>query len=345
MVRLIALIILIVALSEPIVSIKKPSNQLSILFDTSYSIPLNGQAELLSTLSDFIKRSPNSDLKLNFIPFAKHPIYSTVEIEGGKNLQSAFNSASKDFNKLDSSATDIETALRKASSYTSPILLVSDGFETQNNAISFAKNLATQNISVFPLIPINDSAFNAQEVSISSIELPLVAGSGDKPTLRTTIKNSLPDGSNGTLEVFLDAEKISSQQIALPANQEKLFTAELPELKDGMHKVTAKLVAGKFSDEAHKWITAKEKEKILLLSENAGEHKIFEKFLRFGVCRVAFVPDAVDSHAWVVPRRANHFGGHLLCEGFPFDIGKFCAGGAVFGMVAVHRGLNPYQHP
>ena len=276
-VRLLSLIILIAAISEPIIHLTKPNNQLSVLFDTSYSITPAGRTELLSTLTNFIKSSPDSDLKLDFVPFAKYPLSSPIEIEGGKNFATAFNNAAKDFDKLDSSATNIEAAINKVATNGAPTLLITDGFQTHGDAISAARS--AKGISIFPLIPDDDTVFNKQDVSILSLELPLVASKGDKVALGITVKNSLTENARGTLEIFLGDNKIFSQQIEVPSKQEKLFISELPEPGDGIHKVTAKLNAEKFSDELHKWITTKDRERILLLSENSSEHKLPEKLL------------------------------------------------------------------
>ncbi len=281
--RMLSLTFLIIALADPTTEDRITGKELAAAVDVSYSVTPQGRAALVSSLRGFLSERTN----IFAFPFGKNVARQPIVLKEGmkdSEISSLIGDASS---SIDTGETNIALALSTISSRTeaSSILLLTDGFETEGNGVDVARSIAPNGTKLFPLIP-DDKSFRGEGLSIVSLNAPVTVGSGDRVEVSATVHNSGSESKNSRIEIWLGEEKILSQPIAIPAGEERLVIAKTPPLKNGgLQKIRAVLVNSEATsskgaepeDARHRWISIKEKSKILLLNGSADDERYLKR--------------------------------------------------------------------
>ena len=348
--RLSVLLLLICALARPIQSESKESLSYTALFDVSSSISKTGGDAFLDALETFL-HSAEAGVKL--IPFARTSARQILEAADADEIQDLKSDISSLSSKAGPGETNIEFAIRTAlnDSEVSSILLLSDGFETAGDAREAARSAASVGAAIYPLV-IDDSLLRSPRLSISSLHAPITAAASDRTTVRLSVKNSFSDPKEGTLNVWLDDKSLRSERISVPGNQEKLFEIETPTLEGGLKRVRAELRPERGAGEEHqrhRWLSVKEKAKILLLHGAASDQRVINEVIRF---KGYSVEEIVADGRKNIPRAfkgfssiiLNNIAKHQLPSGFLDALKTFAESGGGVLLIGGDRsfGLGKY---
>lgn len=146
--------------------------------------------------------------------------------------------AERSWELLASDGTDIERALRLASSVVPSgadgrILLVSDGLQTSGDALGAASELASRGIRVDAVAL---SLATGPEVIVERVDLPSRAAAGATVTARVHLRST--DGARGVLRVSADGRTASSRRIE-PGPGSSIWLAEFSLRAGRVHDVEA----------------------------------------------------------------------------------------------------------
>jgi len=274
--------LLVAALADPVREQRSEKQELAAILDVSASVLPAAQNAMLEKLDEYA----SADRSVTIFPFAK------ALSRNGRTLKAGETAARSDFDaeasKLDQGETNIGAAVDGvlSRSESSSVLLLTDGFENNGNALQAARIAAQQGARIFPIIP-NEAVFSRERVRISSLYAPLTAHAGDLLEVRSTIENTFEKEASGKLEVYLDSEKLFSQSISIPAKQEKLISVKSAPAQGGLHQVRAVFRPDRLSGhesqsnniESHRWVSVKEKSKILLLSGSQDDARVLKQII------------------------------------------------------------------
>ena len=341
---------LILALADPVIQEERESRKYTALIDTSRSVSPEGQRALLEQLQPFIE---NSDTAVSLIPFAQRPGKRALELKGDVDLDEIEEDLAQVAKEVSPEETNISSAIQRSLSEidSSSILLLSDGFETAGDAIKIARRAATNGVAIYPLVP-NDSFFKTASLSISSLHTPITSAAGDKVKVRTSVKNTFDEVQTGRLQIWIDSEQLYDQEVSVNARQELLVTSETPILKGGLHRVRALLtpnVGGKKAQERHRWVSVKEKSKILILHGSVEDRRVINELIRlkgYGVEDIIAdgtknIPTTFSGYSSIV---MNNVAKHQLPGGFLKSIEGFVKKGGGVLLIGGDRsyGLGKY---
>lgn len=294
--RTITFALVIAALADPVKTLSRSEEKLTALFDISGSISTAGRTALLSLLKPFL----DSGTSVQLVPFARLST-APVTVDPQSSLTSLTNQSTAE-GSADTGETNLQNAASSilTGSDSASVLLLSDGFETEGSVLDIADRARESGVHIFPLIPSHE-AFSSERLSIASVLAPLTADSGAAAELRVSLQNGKATSQHGYLDIYLDDKKLFSEFVTVPENQQKLVTVKTPELTGGLKRIRAVLRDGATSnaaqsDERDRWISVKEKAKIVLLSGSADDARVLDKlFNQLGY--------AVDSH--IAPNQAE----------------------------------------
>jgi uncharacterized membrane protein len=280
--RIVACALLVVALADPVDVDEQSQQELSALIDVSSSISPRAQRALTEQLLGMLQ---DGDTTLKLLPFAKAPAQNLIEINASDDVEDVLAQIRKSAATLDTGSTNIGAALDTsvARSKSSSLLLLSDGFETAGNASQVSRSLAAKGIRVFPLIP-GERVFQQSKLSISSLHAPLTAKAGDKAAVRVAVRNTFSEETEATLEIKIDNKRLVKKRVSVPAGQERLVEVTSEPLTGGLFRVSAALELDDNSadeiEERHRWISVKEKSKVLLLSGSKADQRVIREIIR-----------------------------------------------------------------
>ncbi len=281
-IRILACSLLIVALADPVDVDEQSQQELAALIDVSSSVSPRAQRALTEQLMGMI---PDEDTTLKVLPFAKAPAQNIIEVTAADDIDDVLKKIKTSASTLDTGSTNIGAALETsvARSKSSSLLLLSDGFETAGNAAQASRSLAAKGIKVFPLVP-GEKVFERANLSISSLHAPLTAKAGDKAPIRVAVRNTFSEDASGTLEVKIDDKQLVKKNVSVPAGEERLIELTSEPLKGGLFRVSAALQLDESPaddiEERHRWISVKEKSKVLLLSGTKADQRVIREIIR-----------------------------------------------------------------
>lgn len=351
--RLLVFACLIFAFADPVRTTSSTVKQIGALVDMSASVSAPAKRALLEKLFEYEK-----DTKLLLIPFAGQAAAEPVVVDAGTSAGAAAERLKTAANKLNSGETDLAGGIRAglAASASSSLFLLSDGFETVGSAKEAARFASASGVRIYPLIP-DEALFREGRLVISSVYAPLTANAGEKVQVRATIKNLHAKPAQGELELWLDKEKLLSQQIAVPAGEERLVAFTSPVLKGGMHRLRAVLVPPhataeqreKLRLEKHRWISVKEKAKILMISGTDEDERVLKELIRlkgYGLEHIIAdgstpIPSVFDTYSSVI---INNAAKKQLPDGFLPALKGFVQNGGGLLLIGGDRsfGLGGY---
>ncbi|MCB0322197.1 MAG: VWA domain-containing protein [Bdellovibrionales bacterium] len=349
--RLSALALLLVALADPVTTQRTATEELTGLVDLSYSVSKRAQEGFAQELATFLR---GRDSSLELYPFARQTMQRPFTVTSAMSADAISRLLENAREDLDTGDTNIGLALTNALSLTesSSILLLSDGMETTGDALHAARASAKKGVRVFPLLP-DVSLFSREKLAISSLTAPITAHAGDKAAVRVSVQNSHGEALRGTVEVWLENKKLFSQLLGFPANQEKLITLESTALEGGLHRLRAVLIpeGGNHAapEEKHRWISVKEKEKILMVSGSKEDERVIKDLIGlkgYGLTNLvadgnATIPVSFEPYASVV---LNNAAREQLPGGFLPALQRFVAQGGGLLLLGGERayGLGNY---
>ena len=190
------------------------TNEVLLLVDASYSNRESGD-----TKDDFIQSviEENADkARLGIVTFGYNQVYAVPFSDGAENIMEAYRNAPSP----DDSATDIAAALTYAQSlFTHPesakIIVLTDGIETDGNAMGTVASLALAGIRV-DFVDYSEPQ-SGDEVQISGVDLP-------EGIIRT--------GTNNQLELSVQTSESMDVRVTLYDNGEQVLS-EYAELSKG----------------------------------------------------------------------------------------------------------------
>lgn len=278
--RMCALALLVVALADPTTHEQTAEEELVALFDVSHSIDAEGRNALAETLMPFLKGDGRT---LRLRPFGKTVAKSDILVDGDDSAREIADSLRSTADAVDSGQTNIAAALDYAigQSAASSVLLLSDGHETAGDAGRAAAAARGAGVRIFPLVP-PESHFDRERLSIASLWAPVTANAGDLAELRASVRNEFATDQTAVFELWLDQKKLFDSRIAIPAGQEKLIELNTPALDGGLKRVRAVLREDRTEApeaEAHRWISVKNKAKILLISGTQEDRRVMGRLL------------------------------------------------------------------
>ncbi len=350
--RLLVAALLMLALAEPIRTESNTENEITVLVDGSASLSAAERESLASMLKPLGEKK---DLHLSVVPFAGSTEREPARIDSIEPaaIERIVSSASQGINPGD---TDIGAAIQSVltSSSSGAVILLSDGFETEGDARAAARQAGAGGLHLFPLIPPPD-AFRQSDLRISSLYAPIVANSGDPVPLRVTVQNQTGESQSGRVDLYLDDKKLFSQILTFADGMEKLIETKTPAITGGLHRVRAELVrsgaaAGSAAlSEGHRWISAKERERVLLLSGTADDNRTLKRLLSQKGYTLqdivadgsAEIPTDFKNYSTII---LNNAAKRQLPEQFLPALEKFAAGGGGVVLVGGDRsfGLGEY---
>ncbi|MCC6932752.1 MAG: VWA domain-containing protein [Deltaproteobacteria bacterium] len=274
--------LLITALAQPEIHKKQIGKEMRILADVSYSISAQARASFSQMLAKYLEANP--DVSFTLSPFAKSPL-TAIELRKNEDAKSIDNKLSSALDNIDTGVTNLAAALETLnnSSINRPALLFSDGWETAGDALKQAQLLTANDIHVYPLIP-SEEDFSSESLTITALNLPYTITTSSDTDIRIAIKNTYPDEKSAKVLVYIDDKQIAEFPIKIKPESEKLIVAKFPKTESGLHKVRAALYntensEAKVVEEKYSWISVKELDKILLISDRYEEIEILEKLL------------------------------------------------------------------
>ena len=254
-VRSVIAVCLVLALTEPILSTRSPSLQVTFLVDRSRSIS-DGQSQWMQEWLDRAQAVLGPDDRASILEFGRQAgSPGTIQADPG-NL----------------ATTNVERALRTGAALLPSegarnVVLLTDGWETAGHALQ--SDVLTDGTSVSYVAPPSQASTDA---SIRSIEVPSHSRVGDPLDITVTV-DSLTD-LTATLHVWLDDRTVSEQEVDLNAGTNRLSLAPMMQ-HTGFHTVRAEIVnqsdARVENNGAAAGLVTKEAGRVLVIEERAGE--------------------------------------------------------------------------
>lgn len=284
MLRLAAFGLVIAALADPVRKETSEERQLTALLDVSASVPERPREDLLTALRPYQR----DEGKISVLPFARSAAKDAAVIDGREDPADIMSRVAELAEPLDGGETNLGAALQAALSRTdsASLFILSDGFETVGNVAQLAQVAAQKGVRLFPLIPDTD-AFRREQFRISSLYAPVTAQAGEIMEFRTSVENGFGEESSGKLELYVDSEKLFSQNITVPSNREKLIVVKSAPAKGGLHRLRAVFRPDRPGGgegtggviERHRWVSVKEKSKILLVSGDVDDARVLKQLI------------------------------------------------------------------
>mgnify|MGYP000040483391 CR=1 FL=1 len=283
--RVITTLALTAALLEPTLITRTEISSSQVLFDVSNSISSQGR----DAFTEELGRLPEQIPATTFSVFSFAGTLSTTPLQLNANTAAAeirryFNDAAA----VQPAQTNLENALKKAlnAQLSSSVFLLSDGLETEGSVRAAAAEYQAKGIKVYPLIP-EPTLFLQQKLGISSLYAPLTVNAGDLVEVRTAVRNDFDEERTATLEIWSEEKKLYQNNVTIPAREEKLVTFKAPPLEGGLRRLRAVLRQSddyknkdtKNTDEQYRWISVKERSKIMLLSGTSDDERLLRQLL------------------------------------------------------------------
>jgi Ca-activated chloride channel homolog len=277
LIRMTCVFILIFTLTTPYLETTTEQKEYLGLIDVSKSIPENA---LKATIEKFKKLLADKDSKLKLFAYAGKTATESIVLDSSSEVNSIAKELEQKRDGLLAGETNTSQALVSVPSSQS-ILLATDGFDTSGDLLKTVKNSFNKNRSIFPIFP-DSSYFIEEKLLLSSLYAPITVAAGEKAKTKVSIKNTTSTEQTGVLEVWFEDKKIHTEEISVAKNSEKSLEILTPEIEGGLKHLRAVLKSPKGEElsNRHRWISAKEKAKILLLSGNQEDQRVLKDLLK-----------------------------------------------------------------
>lgn len=248
------------------------NNEILILVDTSFS-----NREARETRNEFVKQvidESGSNFKIGVVNFGYDQVYAAEMSTDGEKVYGDYINALDEF-PVDESGTDIASALRYADGlFTDPrnakIVLISDGLQTDGDALTAVKQLSSEGVrvSVLSCIPEEHS-----EIQLIGAELPDHSVTLDeKFTIGLTISSSYE--GHVDIAVYDNDVKADSKDVYIYEGTQTVDIEHTISTTD-MHEIRFEVTGGTDTvtqnNELYTYLDIKEFKKVLILERYTGE--------------------------------------------------------------------------
>lgn len=276
-----AMVLAITLLAGITFSYEKPNleNELIILVDNTDSNEENADAK-----SDFISSIvaiADGKYRLGIVKFGHGQVLSgEMGYETTKALEDYLTS-----DLPDTTATDIASALKYARSLfknpeTSKIVLVSDGIETDNAALTVIKAIAADGVKVDTVCYPNEEKDEIQIYSVKTPETRIIPG--DNFITQITLRSNFVGEKEATITAYDNDNLIGSTSVTLE-NKEQTFDVALSLNERGMHEIRFEIKCEGDTLEQNNsyrvYINLEAFDNVLLIEHKEGEGKRLAEIL------------------------------------------------------------------
>lgn len=339
--RILTLLVLTYALTKPAYVSRTESSELSALVDISESLD---EAVGEKLLTETLRFDPPQGA-LSLIPFAG-------ESASLSQTKSTFHSLKRGWSRLNTGKTNLELALQsQLLGERSKVLLVSDGFETAGDIERALPGLQGRGIQVFPIVPAQASQ-SGSRFRIVQLDAPLVAPADKSVDINVAIANTTGSAQTGLLRVVQGEKEIFSEKINIASGEAFTKRVASDPTALGIKEVRTILTpedSAQAPSEDRLFISAEEREKIVLLSGSAADESLLSRVLNSQGYRVEArvveaplgnLPDL--SHVSVLA--LNNVAHRLLPAGAGREITQYVEGGGTLLMIGGNSsfGLGGY---
>ena len=272
--RALSLACLVLALAWPFSEQKETQSSHVALLDVSQSM---SESALRSAVRELDLLTKDGAGTVRVYPFAAKLSAEAISIDSETEHDDAFQRIAAARSELTATETDLATAIRSANQrkLADSFLLLSDGFETLGDAGLEARSSA----AIFPLL-LDESLLAQKEVEISSLYAPTVIGSGERAEIRVSLSNPGEESVRRTVKVELAGKLLAQKELSVPPRSERLWKLQTEELEGGLQKLEASLENEAAAVSKRRWISVKEKTKLLLIHGSENEQRVLGKLLR-----------------------------------------------------------------
>ncbi len=335
--RLAVAALLAAAALDPVRAVPAPPPDPVILVDVSRSVPQKLRAERIAEIARLV--SPSAPA----VAFAAGSATAQLSTLGSSTPE-----------RVGADATDLESALLAAGTRApeeTPMLVLTDGWETRGNARHAIDLLRRRRIRVYP-IAVGDEA--TANVEVERLSLPLESLAGKSARAEVLFRNGNPTVVSGRLTLRLGSRTLLREVVKL-APGENLVARPVLLAGQGLLEFSAALDGtedkqNRFTDDdlARAWVSVRGRKQALLLGRSRSENRYIERALGergFAIASVSVhsgdpVPDLRSFGAIVL----NDVALDDLPRGFAGEIRDVVRGGGGLVMVGGPRsfGLGGY---
>ncbi len=254
-----ALMSLILALAHPVSRTMIKAEGVIVAVDQSASITPQ-------LASDFNKRLAELSLpkETKFVSFAG----------GLGSLEASLKEANQ--TKLDrTKASNFENLINYFPQ--TPLVLLSDGQENSGNAIT-ALQLRGREAPIYPIVLEGEEIVSGFQ--IEKLAVPLMSDAGIRQDLTVLFKNFTAEEVSGKILIKQEEQVLKEEDRELAAQEILNYSFSTKELKPGLNKFTVEFKdASVPTNSLVFYITGKEKNQVLILTDSAAESKLLETAL------------------------------------------------------------------
>jgi Ca-activated chloride channel family protein len=269
----------ITALATPYTSSTKPAEAITALVDISASITIEQGDQLLDKARSLAEEL---SVPLRVAAFGKIAAPDEISLSPG----TSYRELREMWRKLDTGGTNLGAVLTSANSNstTTPLLLLSDGYETIGSVKENTSQLGTR--PIFPLTALGEDGDT--DLSISQLHAPLTVLAQRSVDVRATITNALPkerssSAQAATLEVRHGDRVILSRSVEVPRGEDLSFVAQSDPSLEGLQPIQAKLswrdATGPHVVTKTIWLSGEKRNKVLLLSGSVEDDRYLSRIL------------------------------------------------------------------
>jgi len=327
--------------------IESPSEQgkILVLGDISESLEPGAAEELLTSAQQLV-----GEIEASVFPFSGKVARAPVALAS----LTSFYKLKADFPQLNQGETNLEQALSRILSEPAsdgsggrPVLLLSDGFETQGNALDLLPALQASHHAIFPIVP-SIGPKSSKRFVISNLTAPLVAPSQKSVPVKVSVQNTTSSSQAGVLKITHEDRVLFEQRIEIDAGKELLFETESDPTQDGIKKLVATLTPESSTIRPSEWrafLAGETREKVLILHGDLEDRRFLDEVLKnqsyqvqslVGSPRFESLPSFKDFSAVVF----NNVALEQLPSGTLKNLESFVSAGGGFIMTGGNRGFG-----
>jgi Ca-activated chloride channel homolog len=269
--RLAALVSLCAALAQPVIENPESQHSSTIVLDLSSSMNAESTKELLER-ARMLARSYGEVTEVAFGRKAE-------QITSNQRFENIL----ENHLGVDRGATDITKALQLSAQVPGEnILLISDGNSTEGSERQLLSEARRINRKIFPITPLT-AQNTGKTLIVTSLDVPLRTPAKTVVPFRTSVRNTTTENQNGRLRFVHGGKEIFSQKVSIPSGQELVTEAKGRDDLEGIQEVTVSFQPEDklFSTSSiTRYINHGSREKVLLLSGSASDHKFLAKALK-----------------------------------------------------------------
>ncbi len=277
--RTLVLVLLILTLADPQTVRRQAKNaeepERIFAFDLSRSIPVSMRQWMASVIQKF--QISRRDRIFVFGSQTKEPANWKEWFDGLPAQQRDIEPEKTNLENLFSTLLTLPAKPRN-------VYLFTDGWETQGSVERLLPSLATDNLKIFPILPLERPSI--ANVAVTKLMAPNYGNSGETVNLKVVLENQNDREVEGTLSLARNGQPWKTEAIRLkPGSQIFTYEVSLPETERTSYSASFKahrseLDTYESDNQALTWITVRSKAKALLLNGPTSSGRYLETILK-----------------------------------------------------------------